>query len=171
LTEKDSQGATPLQVAIYSQWSEGIKLLIRRENVNIQNIYGNTALHLAVSYKLYDVVKPLLDAGAKVNIKNNNGNTALHSAIYKSLSYQMYDVVKLLLKNGAKINIKNNKEETPLYIAREYKYTRIIELLILHSFKNSNVRSHKVTSKSHDSSHPKERKPRRRTLRRKHSSK
>ncbi len=58
-------------------------LLESSENLNISyaDEYGDTALHKAVLFNQYDVVKYLLDLGCSKNKKNSYGWTALDMAI------------------------------------------------------------------------------------------
>lgn len=44
------------------------------------SIGGHTVLHLASANRHCDVVKRLVEAGARVNVRNAHGNTPLHSA-------------------------------------------------------------------------------------------
>ena len=44
------------------------------------SIGGHTVLHLASANRHREVVKRLVDAGARVNVRNAHGNTPLHSA-------------------------------------------------------------------------------------------
>ncbi|MCC8399213.1 MAG: ankyrin repeat domain-containing protein [Rickettsia endosymbiont of Platyusa sonomae] len=49
---------------------------LTKNNVNIQNKFGNTPLHLATKNNHPDMAKILLEWGAKSDIANNNGKTA-----------------------------------------------------------------------------------------------
>lgn len=52
-----------------------ILLLRYGADINIQDTDGNTVLHLAVYYKLADLIPFLLDHGANRDLKNNRGYT------------------------------------------------------------------------------------------------
>ncbi|RWR98792.1 ankyrin-3-like protein, partial [Dinothrombium tinctorium] len=69
-------------------------------DVNISNINGLNALHLASKEGHAHVVTELLKRGANVNAATNKGNTSLHIA---SLGGQE-EVVKILVENGANVN-------------------------------------------------------------------
>ncbi|MCC8483168.1 MAG: ankyrin repeat domain-containing protein [Rickettsia endosymbiont of Labidopullus appendiculatus] len=49
---------------------------LTKNNVNIQNKFGNTPLHLATKNNHPDMAKILLEWGTKSDIANNNGKTA-----------------------------------------------------------------------------------------------
>jgi len=74
-------------------------------NVNLQNMDGGTALHLASMSGSREVVKMLLRfKNIDINLQNNNGYTALHMAVL----YKNKDIVKVLLRNkDIDVNIKN----------------------------------------------------------------
>ena len=107
--------------AVY-QWNEKL-------NVNLQNYYKETALHLAINTRdavimhskkkwpfnrctdrYTKIVKFLLNMGADVNLQNYDGDTPLHLAA----RYEMEYITKLLLHYNAGIHITNKKNETPM---------------------------------------------------------
>ena len=49
--------------------------LDKKYNPNVQNKYGNTALHFAMKNNNEEIIKLLLSNGAKINIKNRKGFT------------------------------------------------------------------------------------------------
>ena len=73
-----------------------VKLLIEHKiNINHHDKYKNTALHYAVKYdSKKELIKLLLDNGAKVDIKNIQGKTPIDIAIEKGRK----DIVDLLKK-------------------------------------------------------------------------
>lgn len=78
---------------------ETIQTMLRYEedlNINYTDDDGDTALHKAVMFKNYDVVKYLLDMGCIKNKKNSFGWTALDMAIVNRDKY----CIKLLLNYG-----------------------------------------------------------------------
>ena len=122
-----SNEKSPLMLASqYSNKTSSIKnkkyielLLENGANINLQNIYGHSALMLASKFSNYfssiETVKLLLDNGADPNLKNKDGNTVLIIVLKNiNLSNQFYrsssiDIVKLLLEYGADPNIKNKE--------------------------------------------------------------
>ena len=106
---------------------DGVKNLIENgTDVNIQDEYGQTPLHLASESSYLDVVKFLIENGADVNITNNNG-TPLHNACENG----HLDIVKFLIENGADINIKDKEGKKPLdYIECNEENFDIIKFII-----------------------------------------
>lgn len=82
------------------------------DNVNIQDEYGLTPLHMA-TFVNFDLVKCLVENGADVNAVNIHGYTPLFYSMYHNDPY----LCSYLVKHGAKVDAKNNFGETPLHIA------------------------------------------------------
>ena len=86
---------------------EVIKLLIKSGvNLDIRDNNEYTALMISIfiKNKLHskNIVKMLLDNGAKINLSTYDGWDALKIAA----KYSSLDIVKLLLENGANINYR-----------------------------------------------------------------
>ncbi|MDP6718196.1 MAG: ankyrin repeat domain-containing protein [Pirellulaceae bacterium] len=73
---------------------------------------GSTPLIDAAFRGNLEIVKLLLDRGAKVNATNRDGNTPLIAAAFMCRT----EVVRLLLDQGASVNHKNELGETVLEI-------------------------------------------------------
>ncbi|XP_063924516.1 putative ankyrin repeat protein RF_0381 [Zophobas morio] len=84
-------------------------------DINTQNIYGTTALHLACQYCHYKLVKVLLLEEAKVDILDNDNNSALHYASYSNKSSEK--LIRRLLRRGLNINEPNKNGVSPLHLA------------------------------------------------------
>ena len=76
-------GSSSLERASSNGHLDVVKYLLKQKNVDInqQNIYKNTALHIATHKVQYDVVKYLVEQGANRNIVNSSGYTPLGLAI------------------------------------------------------------------------------------------
>ena len=99
-----------LQWAAENGLTEIAALLIGQgADVDETDHFGNTALHLALSYP--DMISLLLESGASVNAKNAMGNTPLHLAVRDKRA------VELLLAAGADVNARNGLDKTPLHYA------------------------------------------------------
>lgn len=102
--------------------------------IDVEDVNGNTALHLSTMYNRKEIAEFLFEHGAKSNIftasylgqhdtvkallqknpelvkaKDMHGNTALHNA-------STLEVMRCLLDNGAEVDIENNFGGTPLYL-------------------------------------------------------
>ena len=125
-------GYTALMQAVWYKQTELVKLLLEKgADVNLKTIDGETALHVGLSSNAvmmnYDpeiiannmldsimidrteeIVKMLLENGAKVNLQDEIGETALMTAA----EFGNTEAVKLLLERGANREIKSNKGMT-----------------------------------------------------------
>lgn len=74
---KNNNRKTPLMLACeYNKNIEVIAALIDITNdINIQDNFGNTALHLACINNKYDIIKILLNGHADINITNDDNET------------------------------------------------------------------------------------------------
>eukprot|EP00760_Papus_ankaliazontas_P013156 PhM_4_TR15654/c7_g1_i1/m.61299 len=76
----DSEGRTPLHYAAAKGQAEAIAALFKYEEVwqsmNVQDVQGNTALHLAVARKLLNTALWIVEQGARVDLENAEGFTA-----------------------------------------------------------------------------------------------
>ena len=118
-------------------------------DINVQNQFGNTRLHLATRDNNTDLATKLIDEGAKVSIKNLDGRTPLHIAIVNGNA----DLATKLIDNGADINLKDNEGFTPLDTASLGnpilgKNIHLIEYLINNSAKSGADESFTVAIKT-----------------------
>ena len=111
----DEKQQTFLSYAIKRKNDKIINLIIASPNLdlNFQDDYGNSYLHLAVFYNNFPLIGTLLIKGINLNIQNNNGDTALHLAYLVNND----DIINLLLNNDIDFNLKNKQG----YIAEELK--------------------------------------------------
>lgn len=133
LNIRDIDDSTPLFYAAYSGHADIIKLLLEyktgksKEDVNVQNIYGSTPLHIASGDKeKVDVVRVLIEHGANVNATDKHNSTPLHFAT----EYKNKNVVALLLENGANPNAESIGNYTPLHFAAKWEEMDIVDLLL-----------------------------------------
>ena len=79
---------------------------------------GYTPLGLAAFFKRRDVVKALLERGAKPSLPSlDQGFTPLHSAVATDAGAGEHEIVRLLLEAGADPNAKSREGGTPLHTA------------------------------------------------------
>jgi len=140
---------TPLQVISIMGYTEIAKLLLKREDidVNIQNKNDNTPLHIALINEYPEIAELLLKhKDIKVNIQNKDNNTPLHIALTNGYT----DIVKLLLKReDINVNIQNEYSNSPLHIALINGYTNIAELLLEHKDIMVNIQNEYSNSPLH----------------------
>jgi ankyrin repeat protein len=92
---------------------------------------GYTPLGLAAFFKRRDVVKALLDRGAKPSTPSRDqGFTPLHSAVATDAAWVERDIVRLLLDAGADPNAKSREGGTPLHTAAFTGDVEIAEMLL-----------------------------------------
>ena len=89
---------------------------------------GNfTALLMAAPHASPDVIKALLDAGAKVNVQDVRGMTPLMTAV--ATDHQTIDVVRMIVSKGADVNVKSVAGETALDWAHKIGDPAVVALL------------------------------------------
>ena len=92
---------------------------------------GYSPLGLASFFKRRDVVKVLLDRGAKPSVPSRDqGFAPLHSAVATDAGEATAEIVRLLLEAGADPNTKSNEGGTPLHSAAYTGDLEIAELLL-----------------------------------------
>lgn len=96
------------------------------ENIDVMDVEGNTALHIAVSRNSLECTRLLLESGADPNAQNNQGNTALHLAV----STNSLKCTHLLLHSGADPNVQNNQKASALHIAARLGHEGPMKLLL-----------------------------------------
>jgi ankyrin repeat protein len=94
-------------------------------NLRDKGCYG-TVLQMALTAGSHEeMVKLLLDSGAKVDQVFSYGNVELHLAVFKGYT----NSVRWLLEHGANPNLKNDYGHTPLYEAMKHGQRGIAKLL------------------------------------------
>lgn len=99
-----------------------LESFLLRDNPNIQDTNGNTALMLASWEGHVDSVEMLLNAGADPNIQNDDGNTALINASYR----KRVDILAMLLNAGADPTIQNDEGGTALSVTDDEEISTIL---------------------------------------------
>ncbi|KAA0202889.1 hypothetical protein HAZT_HAZT002366 [Hyalella azteca] len=90
---------------------------------NANNYEGLTALHNCCIDGNIEMVKLLLDHGAKVNVSDKDGWTPLHAAATCGFT----DIVKALIKAGAELLAINGDGDMPFDIAEDENTLNVIE--------------------------------------------
>lgn len=100
-------------------------------DINQRNRHGQTPLALAVSKHNLDVVRALLDLGAKAAVVDSKGDSILFSLLARDdLDEQkMLPIAKLLLGKGMPALSFNHKSKSARSIARAKNYHDLVDLL------------------------------------------
>lgn len=110
----DSQGRTPLDVAIQQKDKDMITLLRDHFNINERSAPIKTqtlidepkiAVYIAENGKDISVVKDMLEQGYNPNSFTKYG----FNALYYALNAELYEMAKLLLENGADVEVASTR--------------------------------------------------------------
>lgn len=110
---------TPLHVSAGNNRVEIVKYLLESKGpekveLEAQNMYGETPLHMAAKNGCNEAAVLLLSHGAFIEAKANNGMTPLHLAVWSSLLSEDCSTVKTLLEHNADCTAKDEDGLTPL---------------------------------------------------------
>ena len=101
LNKKDLWGLTPLMYAVQNSPIEIVeKILSKGVNVNDQNKSGDTALHLAISPSVIDL---LINSGADTNLANHQGEIPYYTALIKGNLRSIELTFMHAIRNGGPI--------------------------------------------------------------------
>lgn len=121
--------ASSLHQAIASDDLEQARnLIIHGANINLkdENYHNITPLFLAVENGHLEMVKLLLDFGAKVNARDSEKKTPLMNLDEDASA----ELVEILIKYGAKVNLASKDGSTALIMAAENAEYQVVEALI-----------------------------------------
>ncbi|KAI5840304.1 ankyrin repeat-containing domain protein, partial [Morchella snyderi] len=104
---------------------EKILSLGAEADINAQESFNLTPLHIASIEGYYGCVAALLRSGALVDAQTREGNTALHVA----LMAESGAAIQTLVDGKADPNIFNNAGYTPLSLAAYFGYTRYVLMM------------------------------------------
>lgn len=120
-------GQTLLNYTATTDCKEILKYLIYSgANLNMQNLFGNTALHNAILQNQKEIVKILVKNNANLNIFNIDGYTPLMLSIVEGKN----DIAFYLLKFKQDLFLKNYRGETALSLAEKYNRIIIKEVIL-----------------------------------------
>lgn len=92
-------------------------------DLNMQDKYGCSALHIAAANGYSEVVEFLLANGeVEVNIADNDGWTPFHAAV----CWSRPEMMRRLVEKGANMDYKNTRGETPFVIAEDPEIRQLI---------------------------------------------
>jgi len=137
---ENSDGSTPLFMAVHEEHLEIVKYLIDNEaDINHKTIKdGWTVLHLACHLENVDIVTLLLDNDADIELTTNTGATPLYFICETWANTRAAIKIIEALLDAAKekgvldeyINQKNDDDYFPLYVAAKSGGKDVVELLI-----------------------------------------
>ena len=129
----DFKQRTPLMSAAYRGKINVVRRLLQidsvKENINNQDINGDTAFIFAAKKGYVDILDLLLQAGADPNLSNFSERTPLMSAAYKG----KINVIERLLQISTvrdNINATDKDGDTALSLAKKKGYKQIASLLL-----------------------------------------
>ena len=110
---------TPLIEAVQSRNTEAIRVLLQtgRVDVNLTDMRGDAALHIAINNREEAIARSLLERGADAKVAGRYRMTPLHWAAELGLP----ELIPLLVAKGADLSAKNAASETPLATAITYR--------------------------------------------------
>ncbi|KAH0534827.1 putative ankyrin repeat protein RBE_0220 [Cotesia glomerata] len=112
--------SSPLQYAVHSQDEKIVSLLLSKNaDVNFKSKNDGTALHIACSNEISNIVRYLLEYGADVDVVSDDNLTKGQTPLFVAISWNQTEAVKLLLDNDANINITNFNGKSVLKLLNE----------------------------------------------------
>lgn len=112
--------------AVYENDLDTFKGMVKDlEDINIQNKYGWTLLHITIRRDRRDMVEFLLEQGADINLVDGVGWTPLMEAIMDDMT----ELVKLLVERGADKTIANQRGATAPMLAQKFGRASMYEYL------------------------------------------
>jgi ankyrin repeat protein len=121
LDARNEDGIAPLHLAVKKGMLKIAGLLLENgADVNIQDIYGNHALHIVLSGRDNNrgvFTNLLLEHGASVLCQDVYYNTPLHTASHHCTA----DILAMLITMGARVNARNNLGMSPILWAIDGK--------------------------------------------------
>ncbi|KAJ5734975.1 uncharacterized protein N7483_000100 [Penicillium malachiteum] len=115
LENSSSRPASPLYMAASSGQLSAVQVLLKK-GASLETLHGNgesEALLTVSAHGFENIVRYLLEKGARIDGSTSEGKTALSYAI----THQRDSIVALLLSKGASVDIKDKELRTYLYLA------------------------------------------------------
>ncbi|ORX80979.1 ankyrin [Anaeromyces robustus] len=134
LNKKDANGNSILYYTINECDVNNTKYLINNGiDVNFQDKFGNSALHISIYKKNREIINTLLqNKNIILNTVNRRGESPLITII-KINDYKIKDnedIIKELIKRGSGVNFVDNAGNSPLVYAVQKQSLPIVKLLI-----------------------------------------
>lgn len=122
----------PLFTLIAQEENEEVKKFIGSGfDVNTKDKNGRTALHVAVEHENLEIIRFLLERGAKVNVRSKDDRTPLLMIDeIESEDEILVEIVKLLVAKGANVNVQDKSGNTALMSACEEESLEAVRILL-----------------------------------------
>jgi len=121
---RNTKNRTPFQMSLTIS-PKIVSALLENNRINISDDFGNSVLHVALHERADDnVIRTIINQGAKVNAVDYNGKTPLRLA----LDYEMIEAAKIIADSGADpfITAVDNKSPAEIAIAKGEVYLRAV---------------------------------------------
>jgi len=106
-----------IEKTVYDNNLEAFKAIFEKgTDLNIQNKYGWTPLHVAIRRDRRDMVAYLLEQGADINTLDGVGWTPLMEAVMDDMT----ELVGLLVEKGADLSIANQRGATAAMLVQKF---------------------------------------------------
>lgn len=125
-TQEDGNAALHMASKYLGNTIVALALLNAGADIEIQNKYGHTPLHVAARYDGVKIAKLLLASGAVANSKDFDKLTPLHLAA----RWGSLPVAELLLKAGADVSARDKEGNTPLHHAAVGGAVQVASMLL-----------------------------------------
>lgn len=131
-------GNYPLIVAARKNFTLALSYLLKHgADPSAVNDSRMTALHKAVIYQHYDIIRHLLNANAPVNVKGGKfKRTPLHIASDKGDERAL----KMLLEKGADVKVKDYRGHYPVFLAAFRGHLGTVKILLQHDKQQEQLR-------------------------------
>lgn len=126
LEASTGDGDTPMMTAATQGHLSIVQILCKQfmADVDVQDQYGDTALHRAAGH--FEIVEVLIDCGASVHATNRHNDTPLHCAAW----FGNVRVMRLLLANRASVDAVGHLGERPLAVAARRNQLDAVRFLL-----------------------------------------
>lgn len=127
----DQSQSEALLAAIKSKDANRVQEVLQRGGIRVDaklDPDDNTALHLAASSGLCDVIDVLLDHNAQALVYNKSGETPLELALLSRHQQAAGDIIAKRQEASHRLN--KNQQRTPLHLAAEMGFLAVVQTLL-----------------------------------------
>lgn len=123
----NAEGNNPLHLAILKEDLGLIMFFVRENMVKTPNNVGDLPMHLAAKATNPEILRLLIEKGARVDVEDRQKNTPLHLAC----SAENVESVRILVQSGANLDKENASKQTPRSIIESSKNPKLKECLAI----------------------------------------